>query len=295
MLAAGNSRESRAHAQFDVSTGCADLGWVVPPAGHVPSFLELWWPPNIDVNKVTVDVTAPNGQQLTLSGAGVTTSPTAHVTGVVVPHPQIGGGNRPMALLALNPTGDSLAAAPHGRWRIKVDGMAGASGMVHVYVARQSENLGGRYRGPDSWLDDPSYDQQRFRRHPGPACNGTLVTRKGTLSGLTSVQHLHVHTAAGATLHTTAATRYSSEGLAAGGAHLRPDRALPTDVTEHLKGVLGSGSRPGSVVRLVGTSMAAPQLARMLANNSATPNISPHDTRVGYGYRSAGWLSRHRP
>jgi hypothetical protein len=295
VLAAGNSRESRAHAQFDANTGCKDLGWVVPPAGKAPSFLELWWPPGTDISQVQVTVTAPGGHILQLVGQGVTANPRAHAVGVVVAHPGVHDNARPMALLALNPTGAPEQAAPHGRWRIEVAGVGGAVGVVHVYVARQSENLGGRPQGPDSWMDDPTHDQQRFRRHPGPVRNGHLVTREGTLSGLTSVQHAQVHVAAGATLYTKQATHYSSEGPAAGGAYLRPDWAFPTDETEHLHGVLGAGSRPGSVLRLTGTSMAAPQLARMLANGTPPSRTPPHDQRIGYGALSSGWASRHRP
>ncbi len=294
VLAAGNSREGRAHAQFDANTGCQDLGWVVPPASKAPSFLELWWPPGTDISQVQVTVTAPSGHILPLVGQGFMANPRAHAVGVVVPHPGVHDNTRPMALLALNPTGHSQRAAPHGRWRIGVAGVAGATGLVHVYVARQSENLGGRYRGPDSWLDDPTYDQQRFRRHPGPTHNGRLVTREGTLSGLTGVQHTQAHVAAGATLWDKQATRYSSAGPAAGGAPQRPDWALPTDETAHLSGVLGAGSRPGAMLRMTGTSMAAPQLARMLANGTPPPRTLPHDQRIGYGALSSGWTSRHR-
>ena len=47
-----------------------------------------------------------------------------------------------------------------------------------------------------------------------------------------------------------------------------PDRLAVSDDSAVLWGVRGSGSRSGSVVRLVGTSAAAPQVARDLLNQA---------------------------
>lgn len=290
VVAAGNSRESRAHAQFDAGKGCNLLTWVVPPAGPAPSFLELWWPPGTDVSRVNVTVQAPDGRSFSMSGAGLVSQHNAHLA--IVPHPIAGSSMRPMALLALNPTGDTTLAAPHGRWQISVNAMAGATDRVHAYVARQAANMGGRYRGADSHLDDPTYGQQRRRRQPGPAIPGDLVTREGTLSGLATATHPRVHVAAGAIWSTGQPAAYSSEGSAG---VRRPDWALPTDDTPLLHGVLGAGSRPGAAVRLVGTSMAAPQLARLLLNgHPPLPPAQPWDPRLGQGLATLGWTSRQR-
>lgn len=293
VVAAGNSRESRAHAQFDADKGCQSLTWVVPPAGPAPSFLELWWPQATDLSQAQATVQAPDGRLLELAGAGLVSQPHAHL--VIVPHLSAANGMRPMALLALNPTGDTAQAAPHGRWQVSVKGIAGAAGRVHAYVARQTANLGGAYRGPDSYLDDPSYGQQGFARRPGPPRLGSWVAREGTLSGLATAAHAQVYAAAGAVLSTGEAAAYSSEGPSAGGGTRRPDWALPTDETPLLKGLLGAGARSGSVVRLVGTSMAAPQLARLLLNGPPPlPPSSPWDRRLGHGLAQLGWRSRQR-
>ncbi len=291
VVAAGNSRDSRAHAQFDTDKGCNLLTWVVPPAGPAPCFLELWWPPGTDVSQVNVTVQAPDGRSFWMSGAGLVSQHNAHLA--IVPHPIAGSRVRPMALLALNPTGDTTQAAPHGRWQISVKAMDGAADRVHAYVARQAANMGGRYHGADSHLDDPTYGQQRWRRQPGPAIPGGLVTREATLSGLATATHPRVHVTAGAIGSTGQPAAYSSEG-SAGERH--PDWALPTDDTPLLQGVLGSGSRPGAAVRLVGTSMAAPQLARLLLNGHPPlpPPALPWDPRLGQGVATLGWTSRQR-
>jgi hypothetical protein len=293
VLAAGNSRNSRAHAQWDAALGCDQLTWVVPPAGPAPSFLELWWPQGTDPNQAQVLVQAPDGRTFAMSGVGRAAGSNAQL--VIVPHRAVDQTMRPMALLALHPTGEIARAAPHGRWQIAVRGIDQAAGWVHAYVARQTANQGGRHRGPDSHLDDLNYDQQRFRRHPGAPRHGRLLTRDGTLSGLATAAHAQVYTAAGAVWSSGQPTAYSSEGPSAAGGVKRPDWALPTDETPMLKGLLGAGSTPGSVVRLVGTSMAAPQLARLLLNDwPPLPSAQPWDQRLGRGLAGVGWISRQR-
>jgi hypothetical protein len=47
-----------------------------------------------------------------------------------------------------------------------------------------------------------------------------------------------------------------------------PDRLAASDDNPALWGVLGAGSLSGSVVRLAGTSSAAPQIARELLNRN---------------------------
>jgi hypothetical protein len=95
------------------------------------------------------------------------------------------------------------------------------------------------------------------------------------------------------------AAPYSSSGPATH-TERNPDWAMPTDESPYLRGVLAGGVREGSAVRLTGTSAAAPQLARKLANGetiespdpvpspasrpgspATTPN--PRGRRVGHG------------
>lgn len=291
VLAAGNSRESRAHAQFAARTGCPELVWAVPPASRVPFFLELWWPAGTALAQARVEVTAPNGYTLCLDGTGGTGVTRSYpAVGVLLNHPQPQQASRPMALLALDPT---VTHTAHGRWRLRVAGIkqADAAALVHVYVARQLANLGGRYRGPDSYLDAPP-GLPRRPRHPRPT-PGTPVTTAGTLSGLATATGGRVHVATGMVLSTHEPARYASEGPAVAGLP-RPDWALPTDETPLLQGLLGAGTRPGSVVRLVGTSMAAPQLARWLVNGMGLPPKAVHNPRTGYGPLHLGWASRQR-
>ena len=49
-----------------------------------------------------------------------------------------------------------------------------------------------------------------------------------------------------------------------------------SDESQALPGVRAGGSLSGCVVRLVGTSVAAPQEARRIANGKATASPPPH-------------------
>jgi hypothetical protein len=62
---------------------------------------------------------------------------------------------------------------------------------------------------------------------------------------------------------------YSSAGPARSGPlpqRVGPDFALPCDESPALEGIRAGGTRTGVVFRLIGTSAAAPQLARHVAN-----------------------------
>ena len=74
---------------------------------------------------------------------------------------------------------------------------------------------------------------------------------------------------------------YSSAGPARPGplAHrVGPDYVLPCDELYALQGIRAGGTRSGSVFRLIGTSAAAPQLARHLADPPIPPARHPPGT-----------------
>jgi hypothetical protein len=279
-LPAGNSHEARAHAQFSLSVGCQGLIWQVVPDARTPQFLEVWWPQDTPLQEVDIEVHSPDGQHLRFHGAslplgqrGAAVNPHHNAWGItVVPH-----GRRFMALLALAPSRRSgCADAPtHGRWRINVGKVSVDSDrLVHVYVARNSANMGARRRSPDGYLFDPRYEETRHGRWPRVEPPDSQVRREGTLNGVATGAKptvaggyvLSVKTSVNTSLNTDPAAPYSSSGPATH-RERNPDWALPSDESPFLRGVLASGVREGSAVRLTGTSTAAPQLARKLAND----------------------------
>lgn len=323
-LPAGNSHEARAHGQFALSRGCSDLAWQVMPDARHPQFLEIWWPIGTPLTDVGLSVRSPDGQQLRINGStlaqdqhgAILSAGVGHPWGItVVPH-----RSRVMALLALAPTRPHTAPTaipPHGRWLITVGAATSAAPdrLVHVYVARNTANMGAKRRSPDGYLWDAGYESTRHGRWPRSEPTNSLVRREGTLSGIatgnkTLVVAGHVSSrqperAAANPAEVEPAAPYSSSGPATH-TERNPDWASPTDESPYQRGVLAGGVREGSAVRLTGTSTAAPQLARKLANGetiespdavrppagrpgSPATTTNPRGRRVGHGRVTMHW------
>jgi hypothetical protein len=293
-LPAGNSYAARAHAQFAANEGCEELIWRVPPGHRAPSFLEFWWPAGTDPTDARLEVLAPDGLEF---GLGVDDGNSAFVEpGSSASLTRVVHAERPMVLLALAPTDGAEHRAPHGAWRIRVLPVAGgAPDPVHVYVARQSANMGARRRGPDSHLFDPRYEQERQHAlFPGEVAD-SRVRREGTLNGL-ATGALTVVTG-GSVLNRShlggdrAMAPYSSSGPGSGPGGRNPNVAAACDESPLLRGLRASGVRPGTSVRLVGTSVAAPQVGRKLARlvsgessiDAPAPTVPANPRRAGAG------------
>ena len=73
--------------------------------------------------------------------------------------------------------------------------------------------------------------------------------------------------------------RYTSAGPTSGSARSRPapDLTAPSEDSIACHGILSAGTRSGSVVAMNGTSVAAPQFARWLADQIAAgqPVVTP--------------------
>ena len=101
---------------------------------------------------------------------------------------------------------------------------------------------------------------------------GSLIHRDGTLNGIATAKDASVHVAGGYIIANGRKSTYSSAGPARP-ASLRvgPDYVLPCDEFVRSQGIRAGGTRSGSVFRLIGTSAAAPQLARHVADPPIPP------------------------
>jgi hypothetical protein len=296
VLPAGNFFGDRAHAVLDLPAGEArSAECFVPPGSELPVFVEWWLPPGIDLDQVSVVVTPPGGAPpsppVGVRQARVGPDGARPTCTVVFPeHPALGtvGG---CILVVIEPTAHRDSArvpAPAGRWRMSLTSAMPAE--VHGYVARGDADFGmPRRGGRPRFVADAAYDPQRFLRQAGDDPVGGLpgppssVRRRGTLAWgdthAAPVGHPRLHVVGGYRHRTpwpapTALQRhppYASAGPARGANRPGPDLALPSDQGVVLHGVRAAGTRSGSTVRLVGTSSAAPQLARYLVAGSAVP------------------------
>ena len=265
-LAAGNFYLSETHIAYHRHRGHSDSiqwTWRLLPDNPVTCFSEVWMDSS-QAGGVTITLTAPGGAP-------------------VVINPQI-LGNSAMWLLNVGPTliAPHVAAAPHGDYTIKVAGIPQYA-RVDAYAARTDPNLGVISLAKRSYFVDPSWERTRSaaadcRYVDGEFDNtGSLIKRTGTLNGIATANVRGVHVAGGEMIGMADGRKspYASAGPARGNPATRrigPDYALFADESYALEGVRAGGSRSGAVFRLIGTSAAAPQLARLVANAA---NLQP--------------------
>ena len=274
VLPAGNAYLSEGHVAC-VGPGTTQAGgiewmWRLPPDNSVLCFAEIWMSTN-DASGVVVTLRSPSGLISTS-----TTGPIPPPNGT--PFPSFTGAYAPLTwgsstvwLLAVEPTIATSGFVPeHGDWMIRIDGV-GANAKVHAYAARSDPNMDVRSGAKLSHFVDPKWQQTRSA---DASCNyangefdqaGSQIHRNGTLNGIATASVPAVHVAGGYIISNRRKSRYSSAGPARGGTRYGPDYVLPSDESYALAGIRAGGNRSRAVFRLVGTSTAAPQLARQLA------------------------------
>ncbi|HVQ72280.1 MAG TPA: hypothetical protein VMT08_32740 [Bradyrhizobium sp.] len=301
VLPAGNAYLSEGHVAC-VGPGTTQAGgiewmWRLPPDNSVLCFAEIWMSTN-DASGVVVTLGSPSGL-ISTSTAGPIPPPNG------IPFPSFTGAYAPLTwgsstvwLLAVEPTIATSGFVPeHGDWMIRIDGV-GANAKVHAYAARSDPNMDVRSGAKLSYFVDPKWQRTRSA---DASCNyangefdqaGSQIHRYGTLNGIATASVPTVHVAGGYIISNRRKSRYSSAGPARGGTRYGPDYVLPCDESYALAGIRAGGNRSRAVFRLVGTSTAAPQLARQLAKLGSgllfpTPTDVPSLTDVA-GRESRG-------
>lgn len=277
VLPAGNSYLSRTHAQvaFTADNEEKELHWRVLPDDRTPSFMELWLPARASLtaaSRLAVTITSPTGERHTIGegdavvrwGAAPFYAEAAFYFSLVT--------GRTMFRLSARPTTDltpGAPLAPPGTWKIKLKNGGLTGRTVHAWVQRDDQLYGFPLRGRQSFFEDTHY--VRFDdagRDKETDDLGVMVRRESTLSSIATGASPYV--AGGHLGKELVAARYSSAGAseASGGPPPRwPDAMTPSEDSRVHHGVLAAGARSGSVVPLGGTSVAAPQMARWIADH----------------------------
>jgi hypothetical protein len=144
--------------------------------------------------------------------------------------------------------------------------------------------MGAGRRSRSSHLWDPVYEDfrhSRLGRNEQPPAK-SLVQSSSTLSGVATGSKTRVAT--GYRLADAAPSTYASEGPCT----LRkgPDLSYPTDESGLMVGIKAGAVRSGTVVRLAGTSAAAPQFVRDIADLGPIADpVGPPHPRLGMGRR----------
>lgn len=269
VLAAGNGRQARMHASLCLAPGAADtLHWRLQPASRSPSRLELWFEAGAQPE---VTLTAPDGQVLTVHAQQpFARLPAAGPAAVMARFAVVNG--RACVLLSTAPTEQDPAAAPHrtvpaGLWRVTLRNAGTKAFTVDGWIRRGDTQSGRRAKGRQSTFDEKDYVRHMPNGAPQLYDDPPLrVQRTGTLSGIATGARTVV--IGGYVDATAQPARGSAQGPHANAARTRPapDWLERSDDSPACRGVLAAGNRAGSVAPLSGTSAAAPQAARRIAD-----------------------------
>ncbi len=291
VIPAGNAYQARTHANalLTPKDPSVALHWRVQPDDHSQSFLELWFEdhhnPSAALSDLRIELTPPGAAQplpaLRIGQSAVWPSADAPQCALLFPQRSALGQPGACALIALAPTAswfpDTVRSAA-GRWTVRVMYTGHGEVVMDAYIERDDVALGSAPTGArQSYLEDRRYDTSGgldgFIDQPG---NPTPVRRSGTFNDI----------ATGAGTVSVGGIRYFASGLDAmarysprtpdpdaqrpsrANVQKVPDRFAVSDEHATLWGTRAAGTRSASRVRLVGTSMAAPQVARSLVDRS---------------------------
>jgi len=287
VLPTSNAYQERTHANATLARGehCT-LRWRCLPGDTTQNFLEIWLPQQ-EAAGLSVELKPPCRDALPpqrLGDAGVWVGPDGHPLAASIFLRQSARGDAALdshLLLALAPTfslHEGTPTAPAGVWEITLRNEGPGPLTFHAFIERDDALLGWRSGLTQSHLEDAAYDaSQRFDTHPGQS--SPVVRRSGTFNSIAT--GAGVLSVGGTRLQASPAehwARYSApqpDPDAARPAHSSrvvkaPKEQAVSDENPVLRGLRAAGTRAGATVRLVGTSSAAPQVARRLLNQSGS-------------------------
>lgn len=276
VIPAGNAFEADCRAVVKVPPGeKKSLKWHIRRDDPTDTFMELWYDktPEIDIELLTPRnvaeplIAAPNSAKVLRDASG-------RVQGAVVHLSDGGSPGRSRAVIMTTPADTQhrdIGSTPAGTWEVIIHNKSkSAAAQVDAWMERDDRAQGDRHpsrRQAHFVSDEPTNDHCR----PGaPLC------RKGTLNSIANGKRpIVVGGCVGSTTRKRDRTagdvsykvaRYSGGG-AASSMGRSPDVVAVSDESSTLFGIKAAGSRSGYRVRLQGTSVAAPQVARWIMDH----------------------------
>jgi hypothetical protein len=281
VMPAGNSYRTRAAAILELGENEEHLDWVIHPDDGATNYVEIWLDSGAESKRrqapVEIRLTAQDEKTSRairpseghLHQGSISGGP---IVGIYFQRVKHGYTARERILLAVNPTvrnDDCRERAPSGRWKLSIRNFTKKVITAHVYVQRDDTPFGYPRRGRQSYLDhvgaherDPQTGDYRLQR------DGCHIIYADTLSSIATCSmdesdHVIVVGAAEAS-ENYPPSDYTSSGPSM--VRPGPDCSAFADEGDALWGVLAAGTFSGSVVKLSGTSVAAPQIVRQVAD-----------------------------
>ena len=278
VLSAGNSYEARGHAHFDLPPCQREqarvLRWNILPDDETPSFLEIWLPDGASKD-VAIEVTSASGVSALVEKPGLWFSDmraTQKSSFAVVHVPKVANGNAgTMILVAVAATHSrdrNAVVAPHGVWTVRLwSPGASAPCQIDAWIERDDTSRGMAQRGRQSYFLDVDY-QRRGQAPGGPATNSAAyVQRAGSFNTIATGKRTVVvggFVGNAANLSDDVAS-YSGGGPTRNTARSGPFALAVSEESPTLHGLRTIAVEGVGTVRLNGTSVAAPQVARRMA------------------------------
>jgi Subtilase family len=273
VLPVGNHYEARGHARFDLTTGPATkkfeqkMFWQVLPDCSASSFMEIWIPKE-QASFLEIKLANPSGNTIDRAGIGQNwiyghdrKSPQC---AIIIPEVPGSSTESVMALLVISPTQQdptNIGVAQHGLWTVTVglsDDAKKANNLtvpVNAWIERNDTIKRAHRQRGQSYFVDAMYE--KYGQKPGQTVDNTASYIKRTGSR---------NTIAGGNKTIVVGGYQSQNMIAAAYSACSPDVAAKSDENKTLLGVKGAGVRGLSVARMNGTSVAAPVVARCIAN-----------------------------
>lgn len=281
VLPSGNGYLSRCHAQARFKAECREeeLPWRVQPDDKTSSFVEVWLPqaPH-DAKQIEVQVVPPGGSASPWLKQDDGTAYEWKPNGVDVlcklsysfVHTPTDRGCFTLAVLPTAFHNHPTQLAPSGEWQIRLKNLTlTTSEPVQAWVQRDDTPYSYPVRGRQAFFDHPFYrvydGQGRIVLEDDSDCP---VKRLSTINAFATGETTIV--IGGVKRRELTMADFSAAGPATAPSYRRgPDATAISDDSRVHTGVLATGTRSGSVVSMSGTSMAAPAIARRIADDLA--------------------------
>jgi Subtilase family len=313
VVAAGNQFHEKVHWQATVTAmqgstpGTTEINWSVLPDDKTDSHLEIWPDSSLkeeDLRALSVFVTPPGQGKLGPVNFGEAFSlfedgskldePAICMTAFLSNPPNSYNAANPelpramihIALSATRPTAKSKRkhqrkAAPHGIWTVELLNSGKKPATFNAYIERDNPALGDSGPTRQSHFVHPGYPRNAEKvEFVDDTANTSPIKRMGALNNVATATTVLV--VGGSCLNTDALggkhpelARYSAAGPGRGaGAREGVDLLAPGDMSRSIRGIRGLGTRTGTSFRMDGTSVAAPQVTREIANLMAAGNLA---------------------
>lgn len=284
-VSAGNSRLTQSHIETILpSKAVEDIYVRVPPAKRFETYVELWpmWQTAdgksavVSPENLQIEIKSPTEQTFRPVVVGREEVVFYDSDGDVIAAMRFANNvvqsrNRPMALLVISATSphESRPSAPYGNWVIRCTNSAEQALRIQAWIERDEIVFGIRQPQQARFIDSTD--------HP-PEANSWIedaknsVSRFSTVSNLASASHVFAVAAGVGGLKTGFVSPYSGGGSGQSAFDGSPLLMARADRSPAQPGMPAWGNYRSARRHMNGTSIAAPQAARWIANAFARGN-----------------------